>query len=192
MLLTTLDRMARGGIMDQLAGGFHRYSTDEAWLVPHFEKMLYDNASLGWLYAEASALASGFGFDGVARFTLDFVLREMTGPHGGFLSAISAETDGHEGVYYTWTAEELDAALSGPDGELFMTAHGVEGPPPFEGERYVLHLPVPLSEVGAHGRHGRGASSRGGSSAGGARCSRRAAAASARSPTTRCWPTGTA
>ena len=146
MLVTTLDRMARGGLMDQLAGGFHRYSTDEAWLVPHFEKMLYDNASLAWLYAEASALAPGAGFDRVARFTLDFVLREMTGPEGGFLSAIDAETDGHEGAYYTWTAEELDAALPGPEGRLFRAVYGLEGPPPFEGERYVLFLHTPLAE----------------------------------------------
>ena len=146
MLVTTLDRMARGGLMDQLAGGFHRYSTDEAWLVPHFEKMLYDNAALAWLYAEASALAPGEGFDRVARFTLDFVLREMTGPEGGFLSAIDAETDGHEGAYYTWTAADLDAALPGTDGRLFRAVHGLEGPPPFEGERYVLFLHTPLAE----------------------------------------------
>jgi hypothetical protein len=146
MLLHTLDRMARGGLMDQLAGGFHRYSTDEAWLVPHFEKMLYDNASLAWLYAEASALAPGEGFERVARLTLDFVLREMTGPGGGFLSAIDAETDGHEGAYYTWTAEELDAALPGSEGQLFRAVYGLEGPPPFEGERYVLYLHTPLAE----------------------------------------------
>jgi hypothetical protein len=146
MLVTTLDRMARGGLMDQLAGGFHRYSTDEAWLVPHFEKMLYDNASLAWLYAEASALAPGAGFDRVARATLDFVLREMTGPEGGFLSAIDAETDGHEGAYYTWTAEELETTLPGDDGRLFRAVHALEGPPPFEGERYVLFLHAPLAE----------------------------------------------
>jgi uncharacterized protein YyaL (SSP411 family) len=146
MLVTTLDRMARGGLMDQLAGGFHRYSTDEAWLVPHFEKMLYDNAALAWLYAEASALAPGTGFDRVARLTLDFVLREMTGSEGAFLSAIDAETDGHEGAYYTWTAEELEAALPGPDGRLFRAVYGLEGPPPFEGERYVLFLHTPLAE----------------------------------------------
>jgi len=146
MLVTTLDRMARGGLMDQLAGGFHRYSTDEAWLVPHFEKMLYDNASLAWLYAEASALAPGAGFDRVARSTLDFVLREMTGPEGGFLSAIDAETDGHEGAYYTWTADELDRALPGDEGRLFRAVYGLEGPPPFEGERYVLFLHTPLAE----------------------------------------------
>ncbi len=147
MLLTTLDHMARGGLMDQLAGGFHRYSTDEQWLVPHFEKMLYDNAALAWVYAEASPLDAAAGFERVARTTLDFVLREMTGEDGGFFSAIDAETGGEEGAYYTWTAEQLDAALSGPDGELFMNVYGVEGAPPFEDERYVLHLPVPLREV---------------------------------------------
>jgi hypothetical protein len=146
MLLHTLDRMARGGLMDQLAGGFHRYSTDEAWLVPHFEKMLYDNASLAWLYAEASALAPGQGMDEAAHRTLEFVLREMTGPEGGFWSAIDAETDGHEGAYYTWTAEELERALPGEDGALFRAVYGLEGPPPFEGERYVLFLHTPLAE----------------------------------------------
>jgi uncharacterized protein YyaL (SSP411 family) len=147
MLVTTLEHMARGGLQDHLAGGFHRYSTDEAWLVPHFEKMLYDNAGLAGLYAEASALAPGEGFERVARATLDFVLRELADAGGAFRSAIDAETDGHEGVYYTWTAEELDQALPGPDGELFMNVYGVEGAPPFEGERYVLHLPLPLSEA---------------------------------------------
>ena len=146
MLVTTLDRMARGGLMDQLAGGFHRYSTDEAWLVPHFEKMLYDNASLAWLYAEASALAPGLGFERVARLTLDFVLREMTGPEGGFFSAIDAETDGHEGAYYTWTAAELDALFPGDEGRLFRVVYGLEGPPTFEAERYVLYLHSPLAE----------------------------------------------
>ncbi len=147
MLLATLDHMARGGLQDHLAGGFHRYATDEAWLVPHFEKMLYDNAALAGLYAEASQLAPGDGFEGVARATLDFVLRELLAEGGAFRSAIDAETDGHEGAFYTWTAEELDQALSGPDGELFMNVYGVEGPPPFEGDRYVLHLPVPLAEA---------------------------------------------
>jgi len=146
MLVATLERMARGGLMDQLAGGFHRYSTDEAWLVPHFEKMLYDNASLAWLYAEASALAPDRGFERVARATLDFVLREMTGPEGGFLSAIDAETDGHEGAYYTWTAADLEAALPGSEGALFRAVYGLAGPPPFEGERYVLFLHAPLAE----------------------------------------------
>jgi uncharacterized protein YyaL (SSP411 family) len=146
MLVVTLDQMARGGLMDQLAGGFHRYSTDAAWLVPHFEKMLYDNASLARLYAEAAPLAPGAGFERVARVTLDFVLETMTSDEGGFLSAIDAETDGHEGAYYTWTAEELEAALPATDAGLFRAFFGLEGRAPFEGERYVLHQPRPLQE----------------------------------------------
>jgi uncharacterized protein YyaL (SSP411 family) len=146
MLVSTLDHMARGGLMDQLGGGFHRYSTDEAWLVPHFEKMLYDNASLARLYAEALPLAPQAGFEEVTRTTLEFVLREMTGPQGAFWSAIDAETSGHEGAYYTWTADELDAVLPGADGELFRAVYGLEGPPSFERDRYVLHLPSSVRE----------------------------------------------
>ena len=146
MLVFTLDAMARGGLMDQLAGGFHRYATDEAWLVPHFEKMLYDNAALARLYAEAAPLAPEAGFERIARFTLDFVLRELTGEAGGFLSAIDAETDGHEGAYYTWTAAELDLALPGKDGELFRAVHGMAGEPTFEADRYVVFLPAPYAE----------------------------------------------
>ncbi len=146
MLVFTLDAMARGGLMDQLAGGFHRYSTDEAWLVPHFEKMLYDNAALARLYAEAAPFAEGAGFERVARQTLDFVLRELTGDAGGFLSAIDAETDGHEGAYYTWTAAELDAVLKGEEGRLFRVVHGLEGEPTFEADRYVVYVPAPYAE----------------------------------------------
>ena len=146
MLEATLDHMARGGIQDHLAGGFHRYSTDEAWLVPHFEKMLYDNAALGRLYAEAAALAPEAGFERVSRSTLDFVLREMTSAEGAFLSAIDAETDGHEGAYYTWTSADLDQALPAESRELFRAVYGLDGPPTFEAERYVLHLPLPLFE----------------------------------------------
>jgi hypothetical protein len=146
MLRATLDHMARGGIHDQLAGGFHRYSTDAEWLVPHFEKMLYDNAALALLYAEADRLAPGNGFAAVARATLDFVLAELTGPEGGFLSAIDAETDGHEGAYYTWTSAELKDALTAEDHALLGAIYGFDGPPTFEHDRYVLHLPAPLAE----------------------------------------------
>ena len=146
MLVVTLDRMACGGIQDHLAGGFHRYSTDAAWLVPHFEKMLYDNAALAWVYAEADRLAPEHGFARVARATLDFVLAELAGAEGGFLSAIDAETDGHEGAYYTWTAEELKRALAPADHALLASVYGFGGPPNFEDDRYVLHLPEPLRE----------------------------------------------
>jgi hypothetical protein len=146
MLVVTLDRMARGGIHDQIAGGFHRYSTDAEWLVPHFEKMLYDNAALAPLYAEADPLGPGEGFARVARRTLDFVLAEMTSPEGAFLSAIDAETDGHEGAYYTWSREELREALADADLDLASLVHGLEGRPTFEEDRYVAWLPAPLRE----------------------------------------------
>jgi uncharacterized protein YyaL (SSP411 family) len=152
MLLTTLEGMAQGGIHDHLGGGFHRYSTDTQWLVPHFEKMLYDNAALAVLYAEAAPLAPEAGFAGVARSVLAFVLRELTGPEGGFLSAIDAETEGHEGAYYTWTKDELLALLPGDDRALFTSVYGLDGPPTFETDRYVLHLAGPLAESArAHG-----------------------------------------
>jgi uncharacterized protein YyaL (SSP411 family) len=146
MLVTTLDGMARGGIHDQLAGGFHRYSTDAQWLVPHFEKMLYDNAALATLYAESVGMAPGRGFERVSRMTLDFVLREMTDPEGGFCSAIDAETDGHEGAYYSWTRDELKSLLNEDEFALLASVYGFEGRPNFEGSRYVLHLPMPLRE----------------------------------------------
>jgi hypothetical protein len=147
MLVVTLERMARGGIHDQIGGGFHRYSTDAEWLVPHFEKMLYDNASLALLYAEADAFAPEEGFARVARATLNFVLREMTGPEGGFLSAIDAQTHGHEGAYYTWTADELKAALE-PDAHASLASlYGFGGRPNFESDRYVLHLPQPVEDA---------------------------------------------
>ncbi len=145
MLVATLDGMARGGIDDQIAGGFHRYSTDVYWLVPHFEKMLYDNAALGELYAAATQFSPDAGFARVARTTLDFVLAELTGDHGGFLSALDAETDGHEGAYYTWTRVELESLLG--DGFGFAArVFGFDGDPTFEHDRYVLHLPRPLAE----------------------------------------------
>jgi hypothetical protein len=146
MLVITLDRMARGGIHDQIAGGFHRYSTDAEWLVPHFEKMLYDNAALATLYAEAASLSPVSGFARVARLTLDFVLLELRNPEGGLLSAIDAETDGHEGAYYTWTAEDLKAALDPKSHALLAPIYGFDAPPNFETDRYVLHLPQPLRE----------------------------------------------
>src|SRR5262249_38889844 len=111
------------------------------------EKMLYDNAALARLYAEADALAPERGFARVARTTLDFVLADMTAPEGGFLSAIDAETDGHEGAYYTWTAAELKQALSSEDVALLGWVYGFEGRPNCEGTRYVLSLPEPMADV---------------------------------------------
>jgi hypothetical protein len=114
MVLHTCDRMAAGGIHDQLGGGFARYSVDAQWLVPHFEKMLYDNAQLAELYLEAALAGGHERYAGIARDILDYVLRDMTHPQGGFYSAEDADSEGHEGKFYCWTRKEL-AELLTPD-----------------------------------------------------------------------------
>jgi uncharacterized protein YyaL (SSP411 family) len=142
MVLLTLDRIARGGICDHLDGGFHRYSTDRYWLVPHFEKMLYDNAQLASVYLSAFEITQDRRWRDVAEKTFAFIAREMTAPEGGFYSALDAETKGHEGAYYVWTRDALKAALGeGPDVDLFAEIYGIKGEPNFEGDRYVLHEP---------------------------------------------------
>ena len=110
----TLDRMAAGGIYDQLGGGFHRYAVDAIWLVPHFEKMLYDNALLASAYLHAFAITGKERYREVVEETLDYLLREMLLPEGGFASAQDADTNGEEGLTYVWTLDELDAVLE-PD-----------------------------------------------------------------------------
>ncbi|MBI4617411.1 MAG: thioredoxin domain-containing protein [Planctomycetes bacterium] len=107
----TCDRMARGGIHDHLGGGFHRYSVDERWLVPHFEKMLYDNALLARVYVEAAQATGREDFLAVARGTLDYVLRDMTSPSGGFYSSEDADSEGEEGRFYVWTPDEIREAV---------------------------------------------------------------------------------
>ena len=133
MVRHTLDKMARGGMYDQVGGGFHRYSIDHKWLVPHFEKMLYDNALLPPVYAEAWQATGDPFYRHVARETLDYVLREMTSPTGGFYSTQDADSEGQEGKFYVWSAVELDATL-GPDlGELARRVYGVSEGGNFEG-----------------------------------------------------------
>ena len=109
----TLDKMSRGGIYDHLGGGFARYSTDERWLVPHFEKMLYDNAQLVPAYLEAFQITGREDYSRVARETLDYVLREMTQPQGGFYSTQDADSEGVEGKFFVWSESEIDALLDG-------------------------------------------------------------------------------
>jgi uncharacterized protein YyaL (SSP411 family) len=124
MALSTLDRMAKGGMVDQLGGGFHRYSTDRQWLVPHFEKMLYDNALLVPCYLEAAALARDPAPAAVARQTLDYLLREMQAPDGGFWSSQDADSEGVEGKFFVWQRAEFDAVV-GADAELAAKWFGV-------------------------------------------------------------------
>jgi uncharacterized protein YyaL (SSP411 family) len=124
----TLDAMTAGGIYDHVAGGFHRYSVDATWTVPHFEKMLYDNAQLLRVYAEAEAKVGGGGqYARVARETAEYVLREMTHVDGGFFSAQDAEVDGREGLNYVWTKDEvLQAIGGGEDAELAVRVYGLD------------------------------------------------------------------
>ncbi len=140
-----LHAMARGGIYDQVGGGFHRYSTDPAWLVPHFEKMLYNQAQLARIYTQAWRLTGDAGFARVARQTLDYVLRDMAAPEGGFYSATDADSPGGEGQFFLWTPEQIRGALSPADADLAIDLYGVTEGGNFEGSN-ILNLPVPLAE----------------------------------------------
>ncbi|CAI8010781.1 Uncharacterized protein YyaL [Geodia barretti] len=139
MVQLTLQKMAYGGIYDQVGGGFHRYSTDAYWLVPHFEKMLYDNALLARLYLHAWQITSNPLYRRITEETLDYVLREMTDTAGGFYSAQDADSEGVEGKFFVWTPDELRAAL-GPDAELVMGHYGVTDRGNFEGAN-ILNVP---------------------------------------------------
>jgi uncharacterized protein len=142
MLELTLDQMARGGIRDHLDGGYHRYATDRVWLVPHFEKMLYDNAQLASLHLATFEVTHDPRWQIEAEATFSFVERRLTAPEGGFYSALDAETRGEEGAYYVWTTDEVKKILGeGPDFDLFAKVYGLKGKANFEGERYVLHEP---------------------------------------------------
>ncbi|MFP4344432.1 MAG: thioredoxin domain-containing protein, partial [Anaerolineales bacterium] len=130
------DKMARGGIYDQLGGGFHRYSVDDHWLVPHFEKMLYDNALLTRAYLHAWQLTGEPLFRAVVEETLDYILREMTSPEGGFYATQDADTEGEEGKFYVWTPQEIREVL-GEEAERFMEHYDVTEEGNFE-ERNIL------------------------------------------------------
>ena len=140
MATVTLDRMAYGGIHDQIGGGFHRYSIDARWLVPHFEKMLYDNAILAKAYLEAWQATGKDRYRRVAAGIFDYVLRDMTDARGGFHSAEDADSEGEEGKFYVWRLEEVTAALGDQDAALFAEFYGVSESGNFEG-RNILHVP---------------------------------------------------
>jgi uncharacterized protein YyaL (SSP411 family) len=134
MAYTTLTTMARGGMYDQVGGGFHRYSVDAHWLVPHFEKMLYDNAQLASLYLHGWLAFGDPECRRVCEETLDYLLREMADASGGFYSATDADSEGHEGKFFVWTPEELREALGPADAEYAARCWGVDRGPNFEGK----------------------------------------------------------
>jgi uncharacterized protein YyaL (SSP411 family) len=137
---TTLTKMAYGGIYDQLGGGFHRYSVDAHWLVPHFEKMLYDNALLSRAYIDAFLLTKNSLFRRIGREILDYVSREMTSPEGGFYSSQDADSEGREGEFFLWSDNEARSLLDERERELFCRFFGITPEGNFEG-RNILNVP---------------------------------------------------
>ena len=142
----SLQKMARGGMYDQLGGGFHRYSVDERWLVPHFEKMLYDNALLSRLYLEAYQLDPQPLYARVVEEILDYVVREMQSPEGGFYSTQDADSEGHEGKFFVWTPTEIGEILGEEASKAFCRYYDVTEGGNFEGSN-ILNVPRPLEQV---------------------------------------------
>ncbi|HET9480527.1 MAG TPA: thioredoxin domain-containing protein, partial [Candidatus Polarisedimenticolia bacterium] len=144
MATLTFDRMAAGGMYDQIGGGFHRYATDAAWQVPHFEKMLYDNALLSDAYLDAWETTGRDEYARIVREIGDWVLREMTGPQGGFYSTLDADSEGEEGLYYVWRPAQVIDLLGGEEGALVNEFYGITQQGNFEGGASIPHVDVPL------------------------------------------------
>jgi hypothetical protein len=148
MVTHTCRKMAEGGLYDQLGGGFHRYSTDAHWLVPHFEKMLYDNALLSRLYLHAYQVTGDEFFRRIAEETFDYVAREMTDEGGAFYSTQDADSEGVEGKFFVWTLEEINELLGEEDGRLVSAYYGATAEGNFE-EKNILNVPRPAQTVAA-------------------------------------------
>jgi uncharacterized protein YyaL (SSP411 family) len=143
-----LEGMARGGIYDQVAGGFHRYSVDSHWLVPHFEKMMYNQSQLSLIYLQAFQLSGNPFFERICRNTLNYVLRDMQLPEGGFYSATDADSEGEEGTFFVWKPTELQNLMSESEYDFFTSVYGVSESGNFEGSN-ILHLNRSLSDQAA-------------------------------------------
>ncbi|NNJ94360.1 MAG: thioredoxin domain-containing protein, partial [Halobacteria archaeon] len=139
MAVFSLEKMARGGLFDQLGGGFCRYSVDNHWMIPHFEKMLYDNGALLALYGEAWAATGSPLFARTARQTAAWVMREMQAPEGGYYSSLDADSEGEEGRFYVWTPDAVRALLDADDYRLFARRYGLDRDANFEGHWH-LHV----------------------------------------------------
>lgn len=144
----TLDRMARGGIHDHLGGGFHRYSTERTWTVPHFEKMLYDNAMLLEVYARAAKMTRSLAHRRTAQGIMNFLERDLSDPEGGFYSSLDADSEGEEGRHYVWTDIEFKMVIEDKlDRLTYLKAIGAEGTPNFEDKYHIITLPKSVPEL---------------------------------------------
>ena len=147
MVESTLEKMAAGGIYDHLGGGFHRYSVDQKWLVPHFEKMLYDQALISRAYIQAFQITQKPAYQQTVGEIFDYLLRDMTSPQWGFYSAEDADSEGHEGVFYVWNPKQVDKLLSRNEEKLFKAYYGVTDAGNFERGSSILNITVPLEQV---------------------------------------------
>jgi uncharacterized protein YyaL (SSP411 family) len=147
IVATTLERMAAGGIHDQLGGGFCRYSVDAEWTIPHFEKMLYDNAALLAVYADACRATGEAAFAHAARGIVAWVLRDMRSPEGAFYSSVDADSEHEEGKFYVWTPDAVEALLTADEWAVARRHWGLDGPPNFEHEAWHLRVAVSLADV---------------------------------------------
>lgn len=145
-VITTLDEMAKGGIYDQIGGGFARYSTDEEWFAPHFEKMLYDNGQLVSLYAHAYKVTKDESYATVVRETLAFIEREMTSSEGGFYSSLNADSEGEEGKFYVWTKEEIQNTLDSETTKLILAYYNITSSGNWESGKNILHREVDIKD----------------------------------------------
>src|SRR5437879_3743310 len=143
----TLERMALGGIYDQIGGGFSRYSVDAQWQIPHFEKMLYDNGPLLRLYSDAWTATRNPLFARVAEETAGWVMREMQSPEGGYYSSLDADSEHEEGKFYVWTPGEVQALVSPDEYAVLAPHYGLDGPPNFENAHWHLNVARPLAAV---------------------------------------------
>ena len=146
---TTLQRMAAGGIHDQLGGGFCRYSVDAQWSIPHFEKMLYDNAALLALYADTARATGDPAYGDVARGIVGWLVREMRAGDGAFCSSLDADSEGEEGRFYVWSREQVQAVLRDDEWQVAAPYYGLDGPPNFEGHAWNLRVVASVDEIAA-------------------------------------------
>jgi len=147
MVEKTLDAMGGGGIYDHIGGGFHRYATDDQWIVPHFEKMLYDQALISKVYLQAYQITGNKKYAEIPKEIFDYVLRDMTDPKGGFYSAEDADSEGSEGTFYIWAPKQIVSILGKDHTGLFSAYYGVTGKGNFEGGKTILNVSASVEQI---------------------------------------------